>query len=507
MVLLLLAVTVSVAVADPSEALWFVRYWNNPDLAGSPAYSTSVGVINYNWGEGSPNASIGANEWSGQWTSNINFSPGTYRFTTVSDDGVRLYVGDKHIILDWTKHPVRTNVATVSLAGGSYPVALDYFEDKGAAQLRLYWERLGPPTFNSEYVTLISSGTAANPPTGNWSASYWNNRSPQGSPAVTRSESEINYDWGSGSPAPSIDNDNWSARWTSNINFPAGTYRFVATMDDGMRVWVDGALLVDSWYDSTTHTITADRFLSSGTHPIQVEFYEHGGGALARLSWHLVSTPPPSPPPVYTRWRGEYFNNVSLSGAPALVRDDANINFDWGIGSPAPGIVASDNFSVRWTRSLDLTPGRYRFTVSHDDGVRLWADNVLLVDRWYDQSVTTQQAEIDWPGGVMPVRLDYYEHNGPAQANLSWTRLGPATDTGGQPTATVTAASLNFRTGPGTNHSIIAAYPRNTMVNLLGRNSAGNWVYVMVPNGQVGWMHAAYLATSYPINALPVVTG
>ena len=71
-------------------------------------------------------------------------------------------------------------MANVSLAGGSYPVALDYFEDTGSAQLRLYWERLGPPLANSEYVTLISSGTAANPPTGNWSASYWNNRSLQG---------------------------------------------------------------------------------------------------------------------------------------------------------------------------------------------------------------------------------------------------------------------------------------------------------------------------------------
>ena len=68
-------------------------------------------------------------------------------------------------------------------------------------------------------------------------------------------------------------------------------------------------------------------------------------------------------------------------------------------------------------------------------------------------------------------------------------------------------AFLNLRTGPGTNNGIIAAYPRNTMVTLVGRNLANSWVYVMVPNGQLGWMYASFLATSYPINALPVVSG
>jgi hypothetical protein len=506
-VLLLLALKGGVVTAQTSDALWFVKYWDNPDQEGSSAHTTSVGTINYNWGEGSPHSSIGANKWSGRWTSNIDFSPGTYRFTTVSDDGVRLYFGDKHIILDWNKHPVRTNVATVSLAGGSYPVALDYFEDVGAAQLRLYWEHLGPPRPNSDYVTIISSGTAANPPSGNWSASYWNNRDLQGSPAVTRTESEVNYDWGNGSPAPGIDSDNWSARWTSNINFPAGTYRFVATMDDGMRVWVDGSLIIDAWYDSTAHTIRADHFLNADMHQIRIEYYERGGGATARLSWYLVSTPAPPPPLVFARWLGEYYNNVSLSGAPILVRDDANIDFNWGNGSPAWGLVTSDNFSVRWTRSLDLLPGRYRFTVSHDDGVRLWAGGVLLIDRWFDQTVATEQAEIDWPGGVMAVRMEYYERSGLAQANLSWTRLGAGTGTGGQPAGSVNTAFLNFRTGPGTNNSIIAAYPRNTVVTLMGRNNVGSWVYVMVPNGQLGWMHAGSIATFYPINTLPVVSG
>jgi hypothetical protein len=101
-----------------------------------------------------------------------------------------------------------------------------------------------------------------------------------------------------------------------------------------------------------------------------------------------------------------------------VVRDDLDINFNWGYGSPAASVV-SDNFSVRWTRSLDLIPGRYRFTVSHDDGLRLWAGSTLLFDRWFEQTAAVRQAEIDWPGGVMPVRVEYYERGGLAEANVS----------------------------------------------------------------------------------------
>jgi len=504
----LLVLTGGVAAAQTSQALWFVKYWNNVDLAGAPAHTASVGTINYNWGNGSPHSSIDPDTWSGQWTSNIQYPAGTYRFTTVSDDGVRLYVGDKHIILDWNKQPVTTNVATVSLSGGSYPVALDYFEDRGAAQLRMYWEYLGPPAPNSAYVTILNSGTVSSPPTGNWAASYWNNVNLQGSPAVTRNEAAIDYDWGNGSPAAGVNADNFSTRWTSNANFTAGNYRFVATMDDGMRVWVDNSLIIDSWYDSPLRTIRADRAMSAGPHNIRVEYYEHGGGAVAQFYWQLLSTPAPAPPPlVINRWLGEYYNNVSLGGAPVLVRNDAEVNFNWGTGSPAPGIVTSDNFSVRWTRSLDLPAGRYRFTMSHDDGARLWAGNVLLVDRWYDQAVSTQQAEIDWAGGVMPVKMEYYERNNLAQASLSWIRISPPAGNSGQPTAIVNTGNLNFRTGPGPTYTIITSYPRGTVVTLLGRNSVGNWAYVMAPSGQLGWMHAGYLATSYPINTLPVVSG
>jgi mannan endo-1,4-beta-mannosidase len=79
-------------------------------------------------------------------------------------------------------------------------------------------------------------------------------------------------------------------------------------------------------------------------------------------------------------WQATYWNNQTLSGSPALVRSETDINYDWGRASPAPSVNA-DRFSVRWTRYIDLTPETYRFTAAGDDGIRVWVDNVLIINQ------------------------------------------------------------------------------------------------------------------------------
>lgn len=130
-------------------------------------------------------------------------------------------------------------------------------------------------------------------------------------------------------------------------------------------------------------------------------------------------TPTPVPiPSVFLGWKGEYFNNTDLSGTPAAVRDDPSINFDWGQGYPLPG-VGVDNFSVRWTRDLDLDEGLYRFTLRVDDGVRLWIDGELLVDRWHPAS-DTYEVIVPLSEGRHQVRVEYFEATGEARAILEW---------------------------------------------------------------------------------------
>lgn len=269
-------------------------------------------------------------------------------------------------------------------------------------------------------VALTSSSMNLNAQEGNWQAQYWNNRDLSGNPVLVRQESSINYDWGAGSPAPGVNADNFSAQWTETTNVPEGTYRFTATMDDGMRVFVDDVVVIDQWFEGEARTVTADVFLGAGTHTVRVQYFEAGGLAVARLNIALVSAPPP--PPTTQAWRGEYFNNTNLAGTPSLIRDDANINFNWGLGSPAPSIQ-SDFFSVRWTRTLTLEPGTYRFTTVTDDGVRLTVNGSQIINRWQVQAATAFSADITIPGGATVVTMEYFENTQLAEARLTWTRL------------------------------------------------------------------------------------
>jgi len=82
--------------------------------------------------------------------------------------------------------------------------------------------------------------------------------------------------------------------------------------------------------------------------------------------------------------KGEYFNNPNLSGDPVLTRVDPVIDFAWGAGSPDPNVVSADSFSVRWRGELEIAfTEPYRFYGVTEDGIKLWIDDQLVINRWY----------------------------------------------------------------------------------------------------------------------------
>jgi hypothetical protein len=68
-----------------------------------------------------------------------------------------------------------------------------------------------------------------------------------------------------------------------NIEF-AATYTFAVTADDGVRVYLDGTLVIDQWNDQPPTTYTASRPVAAGDRELSVEYYEHSEGAVARLA-------------------------------------------------------------------------------------------------------------------------------------------------------------------------------------------------------------------------------
>ena len=252
-----------------------------------------------------------------------------------------------------------------------------------------------------------------------WQASYWNNTDLSGTPVVTGTTADLNYDWGPNGPA-GVNADNFSARWTRYFDAAAGTYRFTVTSDDGIRLWVDAALVIDQWNDHAASTYTGDVSLTAGHHLVKVEYYEHQFSAVARVSW-------PPTLVVGTGWLGEYWNNASLSGSPTLSRSDATLNFNWGSGSPS-GSIPVEGFSARWTSTVGFGGSMVRFTACADDGVRLWVGTHLLIDKWQTQAIACYTGDLYATGD--PSRMEYYENTGLAAVRLGW----PAT-AAGAPTA------------------------------------------------------------------------
>ena len=248
-----------------------------------------------------------------------------------------------------------------------------------------------------------------------WRGEYYDNPNLAGTPVLIRDDPTIDFRWTVGSPDPAIPADNFSVRWTQTMSFAAGTYHFRVRADDGCRLWVDGALLIDEWRDSSETIYSASTFLEQGQHRVVLEYYERAGGATIALWWEYEDA--------FPNWKGEYFSNPNLSGVPALVRDDEQVDFNWDFSAPAPGI-ASDGFSARWTRRWYFSAGNYRLYARARDGIRVWFDDTLVIDEWHAGTDTTYAGDIQVAeAGWHTVRVSYYHQTGRAQVKVSWETL------------------------------------------------------------------------------------
>lgn len=90
----------------------------------------------------------------------------------------------------------------------------------------------------------------------------------------------------------------------------------------------------------------------------------------------------------------EYFDTTDLTG-PAITRQDSQVHFDWGSGSPVAGI-APGTYAVRWSGQVfAYESGTYSFFTTADDGVRLWVNGQLVIDRWSDRPPLVGDANYD----------------------------------------------------------------------------------------------------------------
>jgi glucose/arabinose dehydrogenase len=371
----------------------------------------------------------------------------------------------------------------------------------------------------------VGSGSC---PTGQFNAQYFNGATPSGTPVISGCEATpLNHDWGQGSPGAGVNTDNWSAKYTGTFAFNAGDYTFNTSSDDGVRVLVDGATVVDGWKDQATTAYTTTRAMTAGDHTVEIDYYDSGWDANLTAGWQQVMRKAPTltiknpadaalvpigstvnfsgsavdadgvaVPASGLTWNAvvkhcpngqdchnhflqsfdgvasgsfvypdhgidpyhielsltatdakgatatktislypdraatcaassisvQYFNNKTLSGSPVATDCVTAINYDWGLGSPVAPVNA-DNFSARFTTTQTFAAGTYKFTLTGDDGIRLYIDGTLFLSGWKDQGTTTYTKNKILTTGNHTIKVEYYDSGYNAVAKASWVKL------------------------------------------------------------------------------------
>jgi glucose/arabinose dehydrogenase len=266
------------------------EYYDNIDFTNLKVTRTDP-TVNFIWGAGSPEPSIGADTFSARWTGQVEAKYSeTYNFYTTSDDGVRLSVNGQQIINKFVDQSTTENTGTIALvAGQKYDIKLEYFENGYSAISQLAWSSSSQAKEIIPQSQLYSNvNTPAN---GNGlKAEYYDNIDFTNL-KVTRTDPTVNFIWGAGSPEPSIGVDTFSARWTGQVQAKySETYNFYTTSDDGVRLSVNGQQIINKFVDQSSTEYSGTIALVAGQkYDIKLEYFENGYSAISQLAWSSSS--------------------------------------------------------------------------------------------------------------------------------------------------------------------------------------------------------------------------
>ncbi len=395
---------------------WHAEYFNNMTLSGPPALVRDEPKIDYDWGIRSPGPGVQADDFSVRWTRTVGLGyTGNYRFYMSSDDGMRVWVDDILIYDQWFDRQDAWFTADIFLAEGIHYLKVEFYEHTGSALARVVYmpEDQGAST--------------------NWRAEYYVNPDLEDDPGLTESAPDIAFNWGDGSPGGWIPARWFSARFTRDVIFAAGAYQFAVTTEGGVRLYVDDGLILDEWHETDKVTYTASATLTAAVHRMKLEYMDTWRNASVTLRWQPVIVSANS-------WKGEYFDSETPGTTPTIVREDKTLDFNWW-NAPFTGMPA-EHWSARWTRSLSVAPGYYRFTTVTDDGVRLWVDGNLLVDQWVPNDSTPFFSDVYLGAGPHDVKMEFFNLTGGARARLTWQKMNTSATT-----AIVNDGEVGFTSG------------------------------------------------------------
>jgi hypothetical protein len=264
---------------------------------------------------------------------------------------------------------------------------------------------------NTVFLPLIHR--AESEATNLWLAEYYANPGLSGNPLYTAKERRIDYDWGNNGSPTGLPLNNFSIRWTGYWDFEYGEYTFFVFADDGVRLWLDDDLLIDSWQAGMGSHEATRTILAAGPHQLKLEYFEQTGGAAIKLHWRRTD--------LYPQWQGSYYNQPWVESGKLYEQTDSTIEFDWG--EDCPDYLPCDSFSIAWKARPVFEAGTYRFYIYADEGYQLWVAGSKVKeggwndgqaggseDTYYDLTLSSTQ--------YRDIKFNFHDRGGPAEARL-----------------------------------------------------------------------------------------
>ncbi|MFI8705477.1 PA14 domain-containing protein [Bacillus sp. NPDC077411] len=381
----------------------------NGYAATNDTYEQKGGEVHYNWGSGAPSG-LKNDNFTAKFDQSRTLNVGDYFVQTLADDRVRVTFDGKNVIDRWNDAGGQIDRSLITnVKQGNHTIQTDFYENTGNAAI---------------FSDIV--------PFDHWLAYYYPNKNladyPVDAKVITPQgdEKALVENNKEGSPTPKVPTNDFSSRYTTVKRLPAGEYIIRGKADDGMRVYIDGKLVIDEWdtgkWDKEhakkitiqDNTAAFGNTNEKDTHLVEVQYLELGGGSNVQFNIQ-----PYSQAIQCNTWTAEYYNNKELKGDAIVVAGKnsqnkiENIDFDWKGESPSTNIP-NDNFSARYTKYDEFSQGDYIFEAKTDDGVRVYVDNMKVIDSWIGSAGDTRKATVPMTAGTHKVVIEYLELSGNA---------------------------------------------------------------------------------------------
>lgn len=438
--------------------------------AGAPLLTRTDAIIDFDWGTNAPAPQVPADNFSVRWTGFLS-APYSETFTIYApaDDGVRIWINNQLVLNQWPLTGSWPNFTIALTAGQKVPIKVEHYDGDGGATIGLYWfsnsqaweaipdfsqtgssvnhppavttpitqtsVRTKPATYqvlaadqNGDTLTYSATGLPAglsiNSSTGLISGTVGAFAAATNTVTVTVSDpgsltAAATFTWNTTAP-PANSPPVISA--PGNQSFVRGTIASMALIasdpDGSALTWSAANLPLGLSINSTTGLISGTVSTSAAASGNSTVTVKDPGNLTASTTFNYVTTAAP-----LNGLKGEYFDGTTPGVGPLLLtRTDATIDFDWGSGSPAP-TIPMDQFSARWTGELTAAyTETYNFSMPADNGVRVWINNQLVLDKWSPSEVTGwHNFTAPMTANVRtPIKIEYFEGYGGAGLTLFW---------------------------------------------------------------------------------------